>query len=263
MPHYSIGAREENIYKPDNAPGTGDIEHWRRIENLAMIGSRAGEILHDIKNCLFALSGNIEILKRSTGPDHPLKGSLSSISNASDHMSHLTQMLLDIIRHKEEAVDRVELNTELARLADTLPRFTTHPIEIQLETSKEICALCARRGDIEQIFTNLMINALDAMPQGGVLRIGMSRVTSEATTPPAHVMVYAERYYAVSISDTGEGMTEEVKRHLFEAFYTTKSNGTGLGLAIVSRIVNEYDGWITVDSLPGCGTTFTVFLPAF
>jgi CheY-like chemotaxis protein len=200
---------------------------------------------------------------RSLEPSDPLRQDLEEIRRAGDRAARLTRQLLAFSRRQLLEMRVLNLNEVLEGLGKMLPRLIGEDIRLAMKLAPDLGYTRADPGQIEQAVVNLVVNARDAMPDGGQLTIATSNVTLAETLIGGKADLPAGEYVMLAISDTGMGMTEEVKAHLFEPFYTTKEagKGTGLGLATVYGIVKQHQGNIWAYSEPGQGTTFVIYLP--
>jgi PAS domain S-box-containing protein len=230
-------------------------QELRQAHKMEAIGRLAGGIAHDFNNLLTAIAGYadlaIDALKEPQ--DTPVRKDVEEIRAACRSAASLTRQLLVFSRRQILQPQIVDLNAVAKRMHGLLRRLIGEHIEIEWQLAATIDRLNVDAGQIEQVVLNLALNARDAMPGGGTLTIETANVVAD--TGP-HVML--------AISDTGAGIDETIREHLFEPFYTTKQpgHGTGLGLATVHGIVQQSGGSISVDSEPGRGTTFTVLLPS-
>ena len=207
--------------------------------------------------------GNVEAALLGTGRDHPLAGSLLEIREAGESAATLTRQLLALSRKSVIEPQTLDLDERLERMTKMLGRLIGEDVVLRLEPGR-VGRVHVDPGQLEQILINLAVNARDAMPNGGQLVIGT--FTERIAPGDARLASGAApgRYAVVSVSDTGCGMTDEVKRHIFEPFFTTKETGkgTGLGLATVYGAVAQNRGFVQVESEPGRGTRFRIFLPS-
>ncbi len=228
-----------------------------------VIGQLAGGVAHDFNNILSVIIGYTTLVASELDSDNPLQKYLGEIQHASDRAVGLTRQLL--VFSSQETVEPVvlDLNAVVQDLAKMLRRLIDENIEMTIVPGPQIGRIKADSGHIGQVLMNLVVNARDAMPNGGKLTITTHHVDFDENDAPACQGARPGKYVLLSVSDTGTGMTEEVKARLFEAFFTTKpkGKGTGLGLATCHTIVQQSGGHITVDSEIGVGTTFRVYFP--
>jgi signal transduction histidine kinase/ActR/RegA family two-component response regulator len=252
---------------------SASLRHWyeeakrrddelRQTQKMEMIGRLAGGIAHDFNNLLTTIRGYAElVLHRS--PSEEAKADVKEILAASDRAADLTQQLLAFSRRQAItpgplAIDRLVATTELM-----LRRVLGEDIELQTSIGPNVGTVRIDRSQMEQVLMNLVMNARDAMPGGGRLRISVANAAVGAPHRDVLHSAIPRRYVCLSVSDTGFGMDPETAAHIFEPFYTTKEagRGTGLGLAIVYGIVQDVGGMIDVETHVGRGTTFRVYLP--
>jgi two-component system, NtrC family, sensor histidine kinase PilS len=231
-------------------------EHLKRADRLAAIGKMAAGIAHEIRNPLASISGSIEILKEEMG-DSPQNQQLMGI--VLREVNRLNSLIADFLlfaRPISPGKEKIHLNRlieEILQMFTHSPDFTP---QIRLETQfQEDLYIQGDPHQIRQVFWNLFINAAQAMPEGGTLRVDLRRNSSPA--PLTEGRLYGE----VAVCDSGTGIGEEEMGKIFDPFFTTKERGTGLGLSIVHSIVESYGGKITVQSQVGQGTTFRVLFP--
>lgn len=235
-------------------------EELRQSQKMEAIGHMAGGIAHDFNNILTAVLSFAGLAKRQVGEDHPAYGRLAGIEEASLRGAELTRQLLTFAR-RQVTVPRVfDLNELILNMDKFLRRLITADIELVTLPLPEPARIKADPAQIEQVLVNLVVNARDAMPEGGTLTI---RTTRKKLNKGFDDAAYGN-YVCLIVSDTGVGMVKEVLAHIFEPFYTTKApgKGTGLGLATCYGIVKQNDGHISVESKPGEGAEFQVFLPS-
>jgi two-component system cell cycle sensor histidine kinase/response regulator CckA len=246
-----------------------DVSERKRLERrlveaekMEAIGRLAGGVAHDFNNLLTVISGYASILLQQA--DTVEREELQEIARAADQASALTRQLLAFSRRQVLHPAVLDLNHIVAGMESMLHRIIGDDVSVGIKLAVDLGAVEADRAELERVILNLAANARDAMPRGGALTLETANVELDAQrvsehgegTPGAHVML--------AVSDTGSGMTEEVRRHLFEPFYTTKATGagTGLGLATVFGVVKQSGGSIYVYSEPGRGTTFKIYFPA-
>jgi signal transduction histidine kinase len=232
-------------------------------QKMEVLGQLAGGVAHDFNNILAVIMGYTDILIADLAPENPLRDHAEQIRNASRQAAGLTRQLLVFSRKQIIQPVVLDLNEVVKDLNQMLRRIINENIEMTVHPGKEIGRIKADAGYVGQVLMNLVVNARDAMPEGGKLSIATSNVTLDETYAGAHADVTPGDYVLLSVSDTGMGMTDEVKAHLFEAFFTTKlvGKGTGLGLATCQTIVKQCGGHIGVYSEPGLGATFKIYFP--
>ena len=238
-------------------------EQFIQSQKMEVVGHLAAGVAHDFNNILAVIIGYSDLMNLELGPDHPLRKHLREIRHAGDRASALTQQLLIFSRKQKVQGAVLDLNQILAGMDKMLRRLINENIALTVLPGKEIRRLKADSNHLGQILMNLIVNARDAMPGGGQLTIETSNVTLDQTYSRAHPEVLPGEYVMLAITDTGTGMTDEVKSNLFEPFFTTKpkGKGTGLGLATCLTIAKQSGGHIDFQSDLGQGTTFRIYFP--
>ncbi len=236
-----------------------NLNHARRME---AVGRLAGGVAHDFNNLLMVIRGYCEILQ-DEAPSAGAKRAVNNIVGAADRAVSLTKQLLAFSRKQVVAPKPMDLNAMLSAVDGFVRRLMGNHITVRMEPAPGLWAVCADSGQMEQVVMNLAANARDAMPKGGefCLRTKNVKLRSEAV---ARLGLHQPgEYVCLEIVDTGIGMSEEIRRRVFEPFYTTKEKGkgTGLGLATVYAIVQQGRGAIELESAPGNGATFRIYLP--
>ncbi len=237
-------------------------------QKLEAVGQLAGGVAHDFNNLLTAITGYAELLEPAITEDTAAAQALEGIQEAARQAAGVTRSLLTFSAKIPPHKERVELRCLVQKTTRLLERMIPASISIATDPPDEPPVwLYADGTQLQQIIMNLAVNARDAMPDGGTLRISVAELCGEAAQAACRGLEAAElpadRCARLIVSDTGTGMSAEVKERVFEPFFTTKAReqGTGLGLAIVHGIVTEHGGRIEIDSAPGEGTTFTITLP--
>ena len=238
-------------------------EQLRQSQKMEAIGLLAGGIAHDFNNLLTVIAGYSELMLERLDRQDPLWKSVDAIKEASDRASSLTGQLLAFSRKQVLAPKILQLNSILGNMRDLLRRVIGEDVELERVTCPTLGRVKADPGQMEQVLVNLAVNARDAMSGGGELTIETSNVEIDVDSTARHSSMPPGRYVVLAMSDTGCGMDEATKARIFEPFYTTKEKGkgTGLGLSTVYGIVKQSGGWIFVESEPGRGTTFRIYLP--
>ncbi|HEY5513948.1 MAG TPA: ATP-binding protein [Geomonas sp.] len=239
-------------------------EQMRQSQKMEAVGQLAGGIAHDFNNLLTAIIGFATLAQMNMEKENRSVQYLNEVLVASERAALLTQGLLAFSRKKQATNPATfDLNRIVEKIEKLLRRLISEEIELVIAPSDQPLPVVADAGQIDQIIINLATNARDAMVRAGVLTIETSSVQLTADFIEARGFGAVGRYARLAVSDTGMGMDEAIKAHIFEPFFTTKEvgKGTGLGLAIVYGIVKQHGGYIDVDSHPGKGTTFTVYLP--
>jgi two-component system cell cycle sensor histidine kinase/response regulator CckA len=242
------------------------LEEWmRQQDRMAALGRLAGGIAHDFNNILtgITLSAQVLLVQRHLPPD--LAPDVESIFADAQRAARLMQQIMDFSRRSYFETRPVDLRLIIQGSANLLRRTLSENIRFLLEVRRGECVVNADPARMEQVLMNLALNAQDAMPEGGELRIGLSRVeVSSDEEIPVEEMPPPGEWICLTVSDTGKGILPEAMPRLFEPFFTTKpvGEGTGMGLAQVHGIVKQHEGHIGVETEVGQGTTFRVYLPA-
>jgi PAS domain S-box-containing protein len=237
-----------------------DLQQAVKIES---IGRLAGGVAHDFNNMLTAVLGNVQLAERRAGAGQSVTEALGEIREAAMSAAALTRQLLAFSRKQVVAPRLLDMNELIERMQRMLVRLIGEDVELRTIPGTDLRAVRADPGLLEQVVVNLVINARDAMPNGGVLAIETANVRLDAEYRRAPPLVEPGPYVKLAVSDTGMGMSDDIKSHLFEPFFTTKprGQGTGLGLATSYGAIRQSNGTIEVYSEPGKGTTFTIYLP--
>jgi len=228
-------------------------------QKMESVGTLAGGIAHDFNNLLVAIMGYAELAQQQTN-NEKLILYLDEIHRAGHRAAGMTQKLLAFSRRQTMESDHSDLNDIIRGLEEMLHRLLPEDIQIAVDCCTESLQILADTGQLEQVLVNLVVNARDAMPDGGHLRLE-SRRAQPGEIQPANKE--AQSYAVVEITDSGTGMSDAVRENIFQPFFTTKEEGagTGLGLAVAYGIISQHDGEILVDSHPGAGSTFSLYLP--
>ena len=247
-----------------------DITERKALENqlqqarrMEAVGRLAGGIAHDFNNLLTIIEGYVEMATNRSAAQPELRSDLQHIGDASERAGTLVRQLLAFSRKQVLKPKILDLNSIVLNLDKLLRRLLAETVEMKTIAGKDVGAVKADPSQIEQVIMNLVVNARDAMPNGGRILIETSNVELDDTYAQDHATVRPGRYVMLAVTDTGIGMTSDTVAHIFEPFYTTKESGrgTGLGLSTVYGIVKQSGGYIWVYSEPEKGTTFKVYLP--
>jgi signal transduction histidine kinase len=238
-------------------------ERRQQSQKLEAIGQLAGGIAHDFNNLLTAILGNAAFVLASTPPDDPRHADVREIERAATRAAELTHQLLAFGRKQVLRPTSLDLNSTLSQTMRMLTRLVGEHIDIAVVPDPILWEVEADPAQLEQVIVNLVVNARDAMPDGGKLTIETQNVTLQPGSTSQHIGAPAGDYVMIAFTDTGVGMDPATQDRIFEPFFTTKAlgKGTGLGLATVYGIVRQSGGSISVYSEPNRGTTFKVYLP--
>jgi two-component system, cell cycle sensor histidine kinase and response regulator CckA len=238
-------------------------EELQQAMKMEAIGRLAGGIAHDFNNILTVISGNIELAGMGMNPSDPLMGYLNQTMKASDSAASLIRQLLAFSRKQIIEPRALNLNDLVRNVRQMLARLIDENIELGVVLSEGVGSVRIDPGRFEQVLVNLAVNARDAMPDGGKIMIETANITFDGSYCATHPQVRPGNFVMLCVSDTGQGMSEEVKEHIFEPFFTTKDrgHGSGLGLATTFGVVKQAGGMIEVCSEAGHGTTFRIYLP--
>jgi two-component system cell cycle sensor histidine kinase/response regulator CckA len=231
-------------------------------QRLEAVGRLAGGVAHDFNNLLTVINGFSEMVLRGLASPDPARiaAQVEEIRKAGERASALTRQLLAFGRQQVQTRTHVNLNDVVEETRKLIGRVIGEDVEVETDLDPDLRPIHADVGQVEQVLMNLVLNARDAMPDGGVLTVGTRAVRFD--TPPEEDLRAGE-YAMLRVTDTGRGMDEPTRARAFEPFFTTKElgKGTGLGLAVVHGIVKQSDGHIAIESEPGRGTTIRVYLP--
>jgi PAS domain S-box-containing protein len=271
--HFEVGMRSGRIFEVTHTRVSGaraisghlwqfvDVTARRQLEaqlrhaeRMESIGRLAGGVAHDFNNLLTAVLGYIDLATGTLPADSEARRRLALATQAGDQAAALTKQLLLFARQEPVHTGTLDLNGAVDGMSWMLRRLMPENIEVVVRTGSDPCWVRADAGQLDQLLMNLVLNARDAMPDGGDLLLLVARASGVEDGQPTAIL---------EVTDTGVGMAEEVRRHIFEPFFTTKERGrgTGLGLAAVYGIVQQCSGRIDVHSSPGSGTSFRVTLP--
>jgi two-component system, cell cycle sensor histidine kinase and response regulator CckA len=247
-----------------------DASEQRRLEEqlieaqkMEAVGRLAGGIAHDFNNVLAVIQGFAWISQSSLAAADPMREDLDQVLRAVDRAASLTKQLLAFSRKQVFRLQVIDVNVLVRDVQKMLNRVIGEDVELQTRLGAEAGRVRADAGQLEQVLLNLAVNARDAMPRGGVLTVETAHVQLDEEHAQQRLEVAPGEYVMIAVSDTGIGMNRQTLDHMFEPFFTTKEKGqgTGLGLSTVFGIVKQSHGHIAVDSRPGMGTTFRIYLP--
>ncbi|MEP7305949.1 MAG: response regulator [Acidobacteriota bacterium] len=238
-------------------------EQLRQSQKLEAVGQLAGGVAHDFNNVLTAILGFSALMMDGLAPDDPNRQDLLEIKKAGERAAGLTRQLLAFSRKQILQPKVLNLNTVVAGMESMLKRLIFAHVDLKLSLAPGVALIKIDPTQLEQILINLAVNAADAMPRGGKLTIETGNVTLDEHYKQHHLPLVPGDFVLLAVSDTGIGMDEDIVRHIFERFFTTKGmgKGTGLGLATTYGIVKQSGGYIWVYSEPGLGSTFKIYLP--
>lgn len=238
-------------------------EQLRQSQKMEAIGQLASGVAHDFNNLLAIIMGSTELALLRTEETNPVTLKLQDIKSATDKAAALIRQLLMFSRQEINEPRRIDLNPAISISSRFLRRLIGENISIRLILTDESVTITIDPGHLEQVLMNMIINARDAMPNGGTVTIETSLADLRSEPLEPGFTPQPGKYAVLTITDTGTGMDAATKSHIFEPFFTTKERGkgTGLGLATIDGIIKQAGGQIAVYSEPGCGTTFKIFLP--
>jgi signal transduction histidine kinase/ActR/RegA family two-component response regulator len=236
-----------------------------QAQKMEAVGQLAGGVAHDFNNLLTVISSYCELLLEDFSEEDPRRADVQEVLRASGSAARLTRQLLAFSRQQILQPEPLDLNVAVTELEKMLRRLLPADIHLATSLSPQLGTIVADRGQLEQVIVNLVVNARDAMPEGGELTIATDNVDLDETYIGRRGMASPEpgRYVLISVSDTGHGMDEATQARVFEPFFTTKEKGrgTGLGLSTVYGIVKQSGGYVWMYSEVGRGTTFKIYLP--
>jgi two-component system cell cycle sensor histidine kinase/response regulator CckA len=235
-------------------------EQLRQSQKMEAIGQLSGGVAHDFNNLLTVIKGHIGLLRAKGQVTPDITGAIQQIDDAANRASNLTRQLLTFSRQQVMETADLNLTGIVVNLSKMLRRLLSENIEMEVVTADIPLPIRADEGMVEQVLLNLVVNARDAMPRGGRLLVRTEAVDLDESAPhPARAGAFA----SLVVTDTGTGIPPDVLPRIFEPFFTTKGvgRGTGLGLATVYGVMQQHQGWVSVDSTVGQGTTFRAYFP--
>ena len=235
----------------------------RQAQKMEAVGRFAGGVTHDFNNQLSIIRGYLDMALERLGEHPPVTRYLKQVGLAIDRATGLTQQLLLFTSHQPVELKVINLTPQLNDFKEMLRRLLREDIALEVDLESDLWSVRADAVNMDQVVTNLVVNARDAMPLGGKLLIQTRNVVLSPSEVPDMVVFEQGEYVHLMVCDTGEGMSAETLGKIFEPFFTTKGRGegTGLGLSVVYGIVQSHGGWITADSALGKGSCFHVYLP--
>ena len=238
-------------------------DQFRQAQKMEAVGRLAGGIAHDFNNLLMVISGYTEVLLGQITIGHPLHSKAEAIQQASDRATSLTRQLLAFSRKQLLELKVIDVNAIVADMERLLRPLIGEDIELTTSLAPAVGCTRADAGQLEQVIMNLVVNAKDAMPNGGKICIRTASVNLDDAYRPENTFIKNGPYVMISVSDNGEGMDRETQARIFEPFFTTKEKGkgTGLGLSTVYGIIKQSGGYVFVQSEPARGTVFTIYFP--
>jgi len=238
-------------------------EQLRQAQKMDALGRLAGGVAHDFNNLLTVIKGNSDLALERLKPTDAVRGNCEQIRRVADRAALLTRQLLAFSRRQMLQPKILDLNELITEMGGLLQRLLREDIEYKVQLGAPLGRVKADPGQLEQVLLNLIVNASDAMPKGGTLTIETENVCVDARHAQSRPPLAPGDYVMLAVSDTGFGMDANIKARIFEPFFTTKEpgKGTGLGLATVYGVVKQSSGYIFVDSAPGVGARFEIYLP--
>ena len=234
-----------------------------QTQKMEAIGVLAGGVAHDFNNLMTTIQGFTDVILMKTDDSDPSFRALQQIRSSASSAADLTRQMLLFSRSQPMEFSLINLNKIIENLLKMLHRLIGEDITIGTSLDPDLQMIQADLGTIEQTLMNIVINAKEAMPEGGQITIKTKNIVLEKNSLRSMPEAKAGRFIKLTVNDTGIGMSQEMLQHIFEPFYTSKGQAkrTGLGLSVVYGIVKQHEGWINVSSRPGKGTTFDIYFP--
>jgi signal transduction histidine kinase len=233
-------------------------------QKMEVVGMLAAGVVHDLKNILMVIRGHSELAVERLDDDAPVLNNLKNIRTAVLHAQEVVREILGLTKRTKMKLESCRLDTLVSEVLALLRATISKEIQIEWNGEGDSQQIQADRTQMYQLLMNLCLNAVQAMESGGILRISLSRTKLNGDFPQLDPELLEGTYVKLEVSDTGEGMDEVTLKHMFDPLFTTRASqeGTGVGLSVVQRIVRNHGGLLKVESQPGQGTTFMIFLPA-
>jgi two-component system cell cycle sensor histidine kinase/response regulator CckA len=252
-----------NIFALDTTEQRNLQESFAQSQKMQAIGQLAGGVAHDFNNVLTAIIGYSDLLLASHRPTDPSFQDIMQIKQNANRAAGLVRQLLAFSRRQTLRPQVLQLNDVMSELQNLLRRLVGEKVELDVRHGRDLWRVKADLNQFEQVIVNLVVNARDAMPEGGRIRLTTSNVTAAECGAISEPGFIPADYVVVEVSDSGHGIPDHVKAKMFEPFFTTKEvgKGTGLGLSMVYGIVKQTGGYISCESAPGEGATFRIYLP--
>jgi len=267
--HTSLGEKQQTFVKAVADILAADIslarvqEQYVQSQKMDSVGRLAGGVAHDFNNLLTAIISYAQFIRDATDAGDTRRGDADEILAAADRAATVTRRLLAFSRRQILSPQTVDLNALVADVTGLLTRLIGEDVRLETRLNPGTCLVRVDRGQLDQVVVNLVVNARDAMPKGGTLTLETGVATPPGDAPDSSAGAIRDPMACLCVRDTGVGMTEDVRSRIFEPFFTTKEQGkgTGLGLSMVFGTVKQSGGEITVESEPGCGAAFRIYLP--
>jgi signal transduction histidine kinase/ActR/RegA family two-component response regulator len=233
-------------------------------EKLTALGTMAGGIAHDFNNILCGMIGHLNILSRQIPPDEEHKKTIETIEKAGFRAAELIKQLLTFARQKPMELKPISMNNCVRDVIQLIEKTFDKMISLDVDLSPDVFSVMGDPAQLEQVIINLCVNARDAMPEGGNISLRTASFTPDHKFCATNHDAKPQQYVMLTVKDTGTGINEKILPRIFDPFFTTKDvgKGTGLGLAMVYGIVKNHEGFCTIDSTPGQGTTINIYIPA-
>jgi two-component system, NtrC family, sensor kinase len=256
-------AQARDAEQAANAARIEALEKLRHTERLATLGQLSAGMAHELGTPLNVIAGRAKLITREGMPAEDITRSATIIHEQAQRMTGIMRQLLSFARRGDARKQRIDLNLVMRAVLPLLePTLNKQQVELCVEEAPSELLVCADSAQLQQVLLNLILNGIHAMPDGG--RITLLSFSATAVSVPDGIENPDQPWVCLQVSDQGSGIEPEVQKLMFDPFFTTKDvgEGTGLGLSIAYGIVQEHGGWITVDSVPGQGSCFRVYLPA-